>query len=106
MVMRPKHKFSATRTTKDNVSFASKLEADYYDKLKLLKKVGKVLFFLRQVPLHLGDGKSKYVVDFVEFWSNGEVRFVDVKGFETAEFKLKKKLVESLYPIEIEIVKK
>lgn len=66
---------------------------------------GEVIFFLRQVPFHL-PGNVRYVVDFVEFLASGQVDFVDVKGMETPEFKLKKKQVECLYPIEIKIVKK
>ncbi|HJY22034.1 MAG TPA: DUF1064 domain-containing protein, partial [Hanamia sp.] len=82
-----------------------KLEWAYYKKLQLLVKAGHVLFFLRQVPLHLPGG-SKYVCDFVEFLADGNVRFVDVKGVETSEFIVKKKIVEAIYPITIEIVKR
>ena len=81
--------------------FASKKEARYYDELKLRQKAGEVLFFLRQAPFHL-PGNTKYVVDFVEFLSDGAVRFVDVKGHRTKEFIRAKKQVEALYPIEIE----
>jgi len=31
---------------------------------------------------------------------------VDIKGMETQLFKLKKSIVESVYPVEIKIVKK
>ena len=31
----------------------------------------------------------------------GEVVTVDVKGFRTTEYKLKKRLVEALYPVQI-----
>ena len=41
------------------------------------------------------------MVDFVEFWKNGEVRFVDVKGMRTPMYTVKKKLVEASYPIQI-----
>lgn len=102
---RVRHKFGAKPTLKDDIRFDSKLESRYYDKLKLFQKCGELLFFLRQVPLHL-PGNTKYVVDFVEFWADGEVKFTDVKGVETKEFILKKKIVEELYPITINVVKK
>jgi len=106
MFKRPvKHKFSAQRTELDGIKFDSKLESRYYTNLKMLQRSGEVLFFLRQVPIHL-PGKTKYVCDFVEFWANGDVRFVDCKGMETETFKLKKRQVEELYPIEINIVTK
>jgi hypothetical protein len=105
MRFRTSHKFKAKPVTDDGHHFPSKLEWSYYRSLKLRVASGEVLFFLRQVPLHLPGG-VKYVVDFLEFHSDGNVRFVDAKGMETAEFKAKKKMVEALYPIEIEIVKR
>ncbi len=71
--------------------------------LKLRVKTKEVLFFLRQIPLHLAGG-VKYVVDFLEFHSDGTVHFVDVKGLKTPMYVLKKKQVEELYPIQIEEV--
>lgn len=98
------HKFKAKPKTIGNIRFASKKEAGYYE--KLLKRTGpdkEVLFFHMQVPIVLKGG-SRYIVDFQEFHNDGTVHYVDVKGYETKEFKLKKKMVEAMYPIEIEIV--
>lgn len=98
-----KHKYFAESTTTHGIRFPSKKEAGYHDELLLRVMAGEVIFFLRQVPFHL-PGNTKYIVDFQEFHADGTVHFIDVKGYETAEFKLKKRLVESLYPVEIEIV--
>ncbi len=103
--MRNYHKFKANPTSVDNIRFDSKLESRYYAQLKIRVKSGDVLFFLRQVPFHL-PGNVRYVCDFQEFHSDGSVHFVDVKGVETKEFILKKKQVEDLYPVTIEVVKK
>ena len=84
--------------------FDSKAEARRYDQLLLAKDAGEVLFFLRQVPFHL-PGSVKLVVDFVIFWSEGHVTFEDVKGVETEQFKAKRRMVETLYPVTIDIVK-
>jgi hypothetical protein len=100
-----KHKFSAQRTTVDDINFDSKIESRYYQNLKMLQRSGELLFFLRQVPIHL-PGKTKLVIDFVEFWKDGNVVFTDVKGVETETFKLKRRQVEELYPIEINVVTK
>ena len=97
----PKHKFSAKPTTVDNIRFQSKKESEYYKKLKILQNTGDIIFFLRQIPLDL-PGNVKYRVDFLEFHKDGTVHFVDVKGFKTQEYLLKKKIVEDLYPITIE----
>lgn len=95
-----RHKFNAVRTDVDGVKFSSKREAAYYQQLRVAVKSGELLFFLRQVPFHLTGG-VRYCCDFVEFWKSGEVRFVDTKGFRTPMYKIKRKQVEALYPIQI-----
>ena len=96
-----RHKYHAKPTELDGIKFHSKKEAQYYLQLKMLQKRGDVIFFLRQVPLHLVGG-VKYLCDFVEFRQDGTVHFIDVKGMRTAGYKQKKKMVEATYPIEIE----
>lgn len=100
-----RHKYGAKRTDYDGRNYASKLEAAYAKKLDLRVAAGDVVFYLWQVPFHL-PGDVKYVVDFQEFHSDGSVHFIDVKGMETPQFKAKKKMVEALYPVTIEVVKK
>ena len=99
-----RNKYGAKATAVDGIRFASKREAAYFTELKMLQGAGEILYFLRQVPIHL-PGNVRYVVDFVIFYFDGNVRYVDVKGMETAMFKLKKRQVEALYPIQIEVVK-
>jgi hypothetical protein len=89
----------------DSIKFRSKLEAKYYYTLNELKAHNEIKFFLMQVPIQL-TGNVKYVCDFLVFYNDGTYEFVDVKGFETPMFKLKKKQVEALYPIKITLVKK
>ena len=104
LVKKIKHKFRAKPDNRDGIRFPSKKEAEYYDKLKRDLQEEKIIFFLMQVPFHIPGG-AKYLVDFVVFDSNGTVRFIDVKGYETPQFKLKKKLVEQFYPVKIEVIK-
>jgi hypothetical protein len=99
-----RHKFHAKRTDFNGRTYASKAEAHYAAGLELRKQAGDVLFYLEQVPVRL-PGKTKYVVDFLEFHADGTVHFVDVKGMQTETFRLKKRMVEELYPIEIEVVR-
>ena len=98
-----KHKYNAKATVVDGIRFDSKKEANYYSRLKLRVLSGEVLFFLRQVPIHL-TGNVRMVIDFQEFHADGTVRFVDTKGVQTEAFKIKKRQAEALYPIEIEVV--
>lgn len=97
------HKFNAVATINDGIRFDSKKEASFYNDLKLREKSGEIIFFLRQVPLHL-PGKTKMVVDFQVFNANGSVEFIDVKGMKTDIYKLKKRQVENIYPIKIKEV--
>ena len=98
-----RHKFHAVPVKTDGIQFASKKEAAYYKELKLRQAVGDIVFFLRQVPFHL-PGNIVYRCDFQVFEKDGTVRFIDVKGYETKEFKTKKKIVESIYPVIIETI--
>jgi len=98
-----RNKYHAQPTTRQGKRFDSKMEARFYDKLCLQQSQGMIDFFLRQVPFHL-PGNTKYVADFLIFYADGTVRLVDVKGVQTATFKLKKKQVEELYPVEVEVV--
>lgn len=95
-----KHKFNAIRTQVKGIKFASRKEALRFIALQQLQKAGEVVFFLRQVPFHLAGG-IKYVCDFLIFWADGSVTIEDVKGMRTDMYKVKKKLVEDTYPINI-----
>lgn len=101
---RHRHKFNAVKAESDGITFSSKAERAYYNRLKYLQQSGEVIFFLRQVPFFL-PGNTKYIVDFQIFYADGTISFVDVKGVSTPMFTLKKKQVEDIYPIIIEVVK-
>lgn len=100
-----KNKFKAVKTERDGKKFPSKLEAHYYDKLKLRQKAGDISYFLTQVPFFL-PGNVKYVCDFQIFYPDGRVEYVDTKGKDTALSIAKRKIVHELYPVEIIIVKR
>lgn len=103
-----KHKYGAIRCESNGIKFPSKLEKMYYERLLEEQKRNGIDFFLRQVPFAL-PGNTKYIVDFVIFytghsWNNTAVQFVDVKGKMLPMAILKIKQVEALYPIKIKIV--
>lgn len=95
-----KHKFQAIRVEDDGIKFASKKEHKRYKELKLLQKNGDVVFFLMQTPFHL-PGNVKYISDFLIFWTDNSVTIEDVKGMKTPLYIVKKKIVETIYPIQI-----
>ena len=89
---------------KGAIQFDSELEADYY--LELVKE-GKSKMIRIHVPYNLipefkKDGEVfpalNYEADFVFYDKDlKKVRIVDVKGFETEEFLIKRKLFEYIY---------
>lgn len=99
----PKHKYNAKKTEIDGIRFDSKKEARYYQELLLRQRAGEIVFFLRQVPFHL-PGNVRHVIDFVEFHTDGTVHIVEVKGYDTPQGKMKRKMVEDVYPVKIELV--
>ena len=98
-------KYNSTRVSYRGISFQSILERDYYVYLEMLQKSGEIDFFLQQSRFDL-EGGVVYRLDFMVFHNNGLIEFVDVKGYETEMFKLKKKQVEARYNISISIVKR
>lgn len=95
-----KSKYSSAKTDVDGITFDSKKEAEFYAELKLREKAGEITY-LRLQPRYLlqevfkHEGKQyreiEYVADF-EYIENGVTVVVDVKGFKTAVYMLKKKL--------------
>jgi hypothetical protein len=91
------HKYNAKATVIDGFRFDSKKEAARYARNKLLISNNEMIMQLRQTPFHLTDGVV-YRLDFMEFYSDGNILFVDVKGRDTPMSKLKRGQVECLYP--------
>ncbi len=96
------HKYHALPGKYNGEFFHSKKEAHFARDLDLQIKAGVVSFYLRQVPFHL-EG-AKYLVDFLIFYADRSVRFVDTKGVDTPLSKTKRRMVEVRYPIKIEII--
>ena len=97
-------KYGAKKTEVDGIVFDSKKEARYYQELKLMQKGKVVDKFEMQVAYVLQEGfrhpscKRKvmpiiYVADFVVHYRDGHTEVVDVKGYRTSEYILKKKLL-------------
>lgn len=97
-----KNKYGAVVTHVNGIRFDSKREAAYYERLCLRVQLGEVRYFLRQVPLHLPGG-TRLVVDFLEVHADGSLHYVDVKGRETDAFKIKRREIQAVYPITIEL---
>lgn len=96
-----KHKYNARRTVVDGISFASTKEARRYGELKLLEQAGQISELKLQVRYKLVQTVT-YVADFEYFDTKKQAKVTeDVKGFRTALFKRKKKLMKQQHGIEI-----
>ena len=100
------NKFKNKKIIIDGIKFDSKKEGYYYVYLKELEKTNKISNLQLQVKYELQpkfkyDNKTyrsiTYIADFV-YEENGKTIVIDVKGFKTDVYKLKKKLLLYNYP--------
>ena len=103
-------KYHARKTSVDGIEFDSAKEAKRYTRLRDMEDEGKIQHLRLQVPFELVpsfecDGVKyrgmKYVADFV-YVRDGKQVVEDCKGFKTAEYKLKKKLMAFINHVNIE----
>lgn len=122
------------RTEVDGIVFDSVMESDYYKYLKEERDAGRIKDFTLQPKFILQDkfivvngetiygnhpefAKIKrqtkaptvqaiaYISDFEVDYADGHKEIVDIKGIETADFKIKKKLFACKYPhLELKII--
>ena len=93
-------KYRAVKTEVDGITFDSKREAARYMELVLLERAGEISHLELQPKYDCvvnGHNSCTYKADFRYFDANGSV-VEDVKGMKTPVYRLKKKLVEALYP--------
>lgn len=95
-------KFRAKATTVDGIRFHSKLEAEYYSHLKLLKASGEVKNFHRQLCVDLGGG-VRHFVDFLILYEDGH-EYVEVKGYDKPESRAKRLIAQDRLGVEITLV--
>ncbi len=99
-------KYRNNKVVIDDITFDSMKEANFYLELKMRVKAKDIKGFELQPKFLLQDSfikngekirKITYIADFLIYHMNGEKTVVDVKGYETQAFKLKKKLFEAKY---------
>lgn len=104
---RKKNKFGAQPTTIDNIRFPSKREANRYAALKLRERIGEISHLKLQPEYPcVVDGVliCKPRMDFAYFdHMRGCAVVEDSKGFDNAASKLKRKLVEAIYKVKVEL---
>lgn len=101
-------KYRNQPVTIDSIRFASKAEGKRYVDLKRLERAGEIRA-LKLQPRYdlrvLGEKVCTYVADFCYLDKADELHVEDVKGVQTAEFKIKAKLFRILYNHDIELIR-
>lgn len=102
-------KYGNKKTTRHGITFASKKEAEQYDKLLFLEKHGRVRNIRLQVRYDFrvnGILIAYYLADFVyeELGKDGWVEVVhDTKGFPAKTWPMKKKLLKAIHGIDVRV---
>lgn len=115
------NKYRNKKVVRNGITYDSKKEADRHAVLRLLERAGKIRDLQRQVKFVLipamyepdtvgkrgGIKKGKlierecsYIADFV-YEENGKKVVEDTKGFRTADYKIKRKLMLFMHDIRI-----
>lgn len=110
-----RNKYNNIKTVVDGVEFDSIKEAEYYQKLKILKRIGEIKDFGLQPRYELQPTFKKnevthrsitYIADFIITNNDGTTDIIDIKGVETQVFKIKQKLFEYKYPdLSLKVIK-
>lgn len=96
------NKYHNRKVTVDGITFDSVKEKDYYCELKVLRMAGVVKDFERQVKYVLQESFKyfkrteraiTYIADFRVTYADGHVEVVDVKGYRTDVYRIKRKLL-------------
>ena len=109
------NKFGAKKTKIDGITFASKHEAERYVELKYmeqahlisdlqLQRVFTLIGAQRDKAGKIIERPCKYIADFAYKDQNGKLIVEDAKGLRTDVYRIKKKLMLSIYGIRIQEV--
>ena len=105
-----KNKYGATRKTYKGVSYDSTGEANHAAELDIRIKAKEVHHWERQPIVELrinGTPWRDWKIDFKVFTTETKYHYEEFKGFETAEYKMKRDAFNILYPNEtLKIIKK
>lgn len=90
-------KYGNVKTEIEGERFDSRREAARWKELRMLERAGRITCLRRQVPFELipksEHGRAvKYIADFV-YMENGRQVIEDAKGYRTAVYKLKRRMM-------------
>jgi hypothetical protein len=106
-------KYNNKKVEFNGIKFDSQMECDYYIYILEMCEEGIIEEFECQPEFVLQEGFTKrglkflpikYKADFEVWLADGTNYVIDIKGFETADFKIKKKMFEKRYPQELKLI--
>jgi hypothetical protein len=104
--MKRVNKYKSQKVNYDYHSFASKFEASVYNWLKLREKNGEICDIKCQETIYLTLAQIIYKPDFSFITNDSKQKiWAEAKGFETAEWRIKRKLWIYYGPGPLEIYK-
>ena len=98
-------KYGNKKVAIDGYEFDSRMEADFYYRLKIMLYNKEILEFevhprFVLQPSFKFKGKTvqaiTYTSDFKVVYANGEIHYIDIKGAKTNEFKIKEKMFKNM----------
>ncbi|PEZ47063.1 hypothetical protein CN367_11905 [Priestia megaterium] len=107
------NKFNNKKVEVNGIKFDSKMESDYYLYILEMCEEGIIEEFELQPEFILQQGFTKrgikflpikYKADFEVWLADGTNYVIDIKGFKTADFNIKAKMFEKLYPQELKLI--
>lgn len=105
-IRRSKNKFGNKVKERAGRSFASKGEAGLFDYIKLLERAGEVELIQAQARIKLEPFDIYMIPDFkVLDRKTGSIIYYEYKGFETPEYRLKRKIWMVVGPARLRVFK-
>ena len=101
--VKKRSKYNNVKVEFDNILFDSQKECNVYIALRMRLVAGEITDLELQVPYSLNEGGAfsyTYYADF-QYIENGKLITADCKGFITAVYKKKKKLMQKIHNITI-----
>ncbi len=98
-----RNKMNATKTVYDDKRYDSKFEANCAAQIDLMVRGGAITKVERQVKIPLeayGKVIFNYYIDFVVTYPDGHIGYWEAKGYETALWKAKWKMLEAKLAVE------
>ena len=100
---RHRKKYNAEKVTHSGYSFASKLESSLYGILLLMQKAGEIKEIQVQDTVYLTDARIMYKPDFKCTRHDDTVFWAESKGYETTDWRIKRRLWMHYGPGELQI---